>query len=214
MTSHEVILTSYEVISMPRKVNGAIGIDLNQKSYIVACLDSGEQLYSVEVECCVKFYNCLLARSQSIVRFRQYYDDILSSERINELLQYVVKELVGYAKRMNLIIVLEDLGFSKYISKSNFDKMIKCSRHGKFVYMLWKECNRKSIPLIFVSHDKTSLKCSKCGHYNTKRKFSKNKFKCERCGFIIDKDVNAAINIARKGLVIYLNDLSEVIVYK
>lgn len=198
---------------MSKKINGAIGIDLNQKSYIVACLDSGEQLYFVEVECCIKFHNCILNKNQSVIRFRQYYDDILSSEKIDELLQHVVKELVGYAKKMKLIIALEDLGFSKYINKSNFDKMIKRNRHGKFVYLLWKECIRKNVLLIFVSHNKTSLKCSKCGNYNTKRKFNKNKFKCEKCGFIIDKDINAAINIAKNGLIMYLNDLSKVIAY-
>lgn len=196
---------------MVKNINGAIGIDLNQKSYIVACFDSGEQLCYVEVECSVKFYNCLLNRNQSTVRFKQYYDDILASDRINDLLQHVVKEITGYARKMNLIIVLEELGFSKYINKSNFKKIVRNSKYGKFVYLLWSECNKKDIPLIFVSHDKTSLRCSRCGYYNTRRKFNKNKFKCERCGFVIDKDVNAAVNIARKGLVMYLNDLKDII---
>lgn len=196
---------------MSKKVKGAIGIDLNQKSYIVACFDSGEQLCCVEVECSVKFYNHILGKNQQTVKFKQYYNELLSSNKIDNLLQQVVREIIGYAKRNHLIISIEELGFSKYINKSNFNKMINDTKYGKFVYLLWNECKKKNIPLIFVSHDKTSLKCSKCGNYNTQRKFNKNKFKCKSCGFVIDKDVNAAINIARKGLVMYLNGLNDII---
>ena len=189
-------------------VNGAIGIDLNDKRYIVASLDTGEQLCCVEVECCVKFYNYLSCENQSVVRFKEYYSDLLMSEKVDRLLYDVVRVLVRYAKKNKLVIALEDLGFSKYIQKSN-DRLVKNNKYGRFVSMLWSECNRYVVPLLFVPHDKTTLKCSRCGYYNGRRKFNKNMFKCENCRLVIDKDINASINIAREGLMMYVNMFSS-----
>jgi len=191
-----------------KNVNGAIGIDLNDKRYIVASLDTGEQLCCVEVECCVKFCNYLRCESQSVVRFKEYYNDLLMSEKIDRLIYSVVRTLVGYAKKNKLVIVLEDLGFSKYLQRPNgsgMDRLVRNNKYGRFVSMLWNECKKHTIPLLFVPHDKTSLKCSRCGYYNGRRKFNKNMFRCENCGLIVDKDVNASINIAREGLMMYMD---------
>lgn len=44
------------------------------------------------------------------------------------------------------------------------------------------------------SPEKTTRTCSECGHENPKLPLSKRIFKCEKCGFTIDRDINASKN--------------------
>lgn len=49
--------------------------------------------------------------------------------------------------------------------------------------------------IIIEAPPNTTNKCSECGHINkTKLPLGKNTFKCEKCGYTIDRDKNAAIN--------------------
>ena len=41
-----------------------------------------------------------------------------------------------------------------------------------------------------------SKMCSCCGHIKTTLKLSERIFECENCGLVIDRDLNAAINLA------------------
>lgn len=44
----------------------------------------------------------------------------------------------------------------------------------------------------------TSQKCSNCGHIHKLNRKSQAKFKCTKCGYMINADLNAAINIKNK----------------
>jgi putative transposase len=55
--------------------------------------------------------------------------------------------------------------------------------------------------LIFVDRFFPSSKtCSCCGWKNNNLKLSDRELVCERCGLVIDRDENAAINIENEGL--------------
>ncbi|MEG1705611.1 MAG: transposase [Clostridia bacterium] len=45
----------------------------------------------------------------------------------------------------------------------------------------------------------SSKMCSKCGHVKTKLALSERVYNCEKCGLVIDRDTNAAINIREEG---------------
>ena len=47
----------------------------------------------------------------------------------------------------------------------------------------------------------TSQKCSKCGSIKGDLKLSDRIYHCSSCGLIIDRDMNAAINIRNMGLI-------------
>ena len=58
----------------------------------------------------------------------------------------------------------------------------------------------KIIGAEFVEADKwypSSKTCSACGHVKTKLSLSEREFECESCGFAIDRDKNASINLSR-----------------
>lgn len=45
----------------------------------------------------------------------------------------------------------------------------------------------------------TSKTCSNCGHVKDKLKLSERTYECFSCGFVLDRDLNAARNICKKG---------------
>jgi putative transposase len=55
--------------------------------------------------------------------------------------------------------------------------------------------------LIFVDRWFPSSKtCSGCGHIKETLLLSERKYVCEKCGMVIDRDLNAAINLRNYGL--------------
>jgi putative transposase len=43
----------------------------------------------------------------------------------------------------------------------------------------------------------SSKTCSQCGHVKDRLLISERTFECEQCGLVVDRDVNAAVNLAR-----------------
>jgi putative transposase len=54
--------------------------------------------------------------------------------------------------------------------------------------------------VVKVDPRRTSLRCSSCGHIAAENRVSQAVFRCQRCGFSLHADVNAARNILRAGL--------------
>ncbi len=54
-----------------------------------------------------------------------------------------------------------------------------------------------SVPVRFVDPRNTSRTCSNCGHCDKANRQSQATFLCQQCGFCLNADVNAAINISR-----------------
>jgi len=57
----------------------------------------------------------------------------------------------------------------------------------------------EGVPIVEISPKRTSKTCSRCGYYYKNFK-NQRIFKCPKCDLVIDRDLNAAINIARRGL--------------
>ncbi|MGK7872982.1 MAG: zinc ribbon domain-containing protein [Xenococcaceae cyanobacterium] len=55
------------------------------------------------------------------------------------------------------------------------------------------------VPVIAVAPHYTSIDCSNCGN-QVRKSLSVRTHKCSRCGYIDDRDANAAINILMKAL--------------
>jgi IS605 OrfB family transposase len=54
------------------------------------------------------------------------------------------------------------------------------------------------VSLHLVDPRNTSRTCSRCGHCEKANRKTQAEFLCQRCGFTLNADINAAINIARK----------------
>ena len=49
----------------------------------------------------------------------------------------------------------------------------------------------------------SSKKCSRCGNVKDELKLSERTYRCESCGNVIDRDLNAAMNIRDEGFRIF-----------
>lgn len=68
----------------------------------------------------------------------------------------------------------------------------------QFLIILEQMCKKYSCQLIKVNPSYTTQMCHVCGTL-VKKKLSERTHICPHCGLVIDRDVNAAINIFRKG---------------
>lgn len=69
-------------------------------------------------------------------------------------------------------------------------------RYGTFVQRLRYKCQCKGVSLTVVDESWTSVTCGACGHTNDKN--PSKTFRCAKCHYTIDRDVNGARNIYLK----------------
>ena len=55
----------------------------------------------------------------------------------------------------------------------------------------------------------SSKRCSKCGHVKDMLGLDERTYRCPECGFVLDRDLNASINIREEGLRIFTEGHSE-----
>ena len=95
-------------------------------------------------------------------------------------------------------IVMESLNVKGMMQNKHLSKSIAQQGLYEFKTMIQYKSNKYGIE--FVEADKwypSSKTCSACGHVKTKLSLSEREFECESCGFAIDRDKNASINLSR-----------------
>lgn len=131
--------------------------------------------------------------------------------RINGRIQRRVTDLhwksINYLTNTFDHIILGKLSTRSIVKNKEKNGLNKMSKRvalhmsfNKFTQRLKYKCERKKINLQIVSEHLTSKICSKCGTYNDVKK--DKVYKCRSCGLKIDRDINAAKNIAMRGLLI------------
>ncbi len=101
------------------------------------------------------------------------------------------------------IIYIENIKIKKLIHMTKSKKLRKhilSTNYYKFLRMLIYKAKLYGKQVIKVSPENTSKKCSRCGYINKKLSLSNRIFKCPKCGLILDRDYNAALNILNAGL--------------
>ena len=117
----------------------------------------------------------------------------LSNIRLNYLHQ-ITSEIV---KTKPSKIVIEDLDVSKMLKNKHLSEKISEQNFYKFREILTYKCKLNNIELVIADKFYPSSKtCSCCGHIKQDLKLKDRIFKCPTCGFEIDRDLNAAINLA------------------
>ena len=98
-------------------------------------------------------------------------------------------------------IVIEDLNVSGMMKNHYLARSIQNQRFAIIRYQLTYKSEEEGIELIAADRFYPSSKiCSHFGHKKHDLKLSDRTYICENCGTIIDRDLNAAINLANYGL--------------
>ena len=105
----------------------------------------------------------------------------------------VINELV---KTKPAYIALEDLNVSGMMKNRHLSKAIANQRFNRFKTKLIAKAKMFGIEIRVVDRWYASSKiCHNCGYENKALKLSDRTYVCLNCGFTIDRDLNAALNI-------------------
>ena len=204
----------YEETKSQKRVSktGKIGLDLGVKS-LYASYDGLEftafkKLDFSEINKRIALINQKLARKQ--YDSNNYWKLVVQLQKRYKKASDTKKDL--YYKQANWLctnyshIVIDDFSYKQYLAMNQVKGVV--GRHTR-IRLLQEEspCLFKDILLYqstkfvnctieFVAKGTpTTQTCSKCGHKQEKKLELKDRtFKCEHCGFTIDRDFNSAIN--------------------
>jgi putative transposase len=113
----------------------------------------------------------------------------------------ISRRLVEFASALGKALALEDLQGIRERG-NGFSKEMRFELGSWSFYQLRQmieyKARRAGIPVILVDAKNTSRTCSSCGYCDKHNRKSQSKFKCQRCGFESNADLNAAQNIALK----------------
>lgn len=99
------------------------------------------------------------------------------------------------------VISIEDLDMNAMKQSLRLGKSVSDNGWGMFVRILEEKCEQYGCTLIKVSRWFPSSKtCSHCGHIHKELKLNDRTYICPKCGHVMDRDYQAAVNIDREGL--------------
>lgn len=120
----------------------------------------------------------------------------LTNIRTNYI-QQVSTEIV---KREPSFIVMEDLNVSGMMKNRHLARAIQEQKLAEFYRLMQYKCDWHGIRLITADRFYPSSKlCSVCGHKKDSLKLSDRIYYCSHCGAVIDRDLNASLNLYHYG---------------
>ena len=105
----------------------------------------------------------------------------------------ISKRIVDFAKKYNC----EYIHLEKLTKDGFSDSILRNWSYYELQQMIEYKADRLGIKVKYVDPAYTSQKCSKCGHIDKGNRQTQEKFICTKCGFELNADHNASINIAR-----------------
>jgi len=199
----------------PILTNESIGIDVGVKD--LAILSNGMTYKNINKSKKVKKLEKKLKRLQRKTS-RKYEKNkqgnkFIKTKNINKLevktrkihkrltnicTDYIQKTTTEIVKIKPSQIVMEILDIKGMMKNKHLAKYIQQQKLYEFKTLIKYKSNKYGIN--FIEVDKwfpSSKTCSECGYIKSKLSLKEREFICEDCGIIIDRDINAAINLSR-----------------
>ena len=211
------ILVEDDYIEVSKSTNEGVGIDLGVKEFAV-CSD-GIKFKNVNKTSTVKKvekklkreqrklsrkYESLKIRNKNIKEGRATRQNIqkqvVKVQRLHQRLanirtDYINKTVFSIVKQKPSYITIEDLAVSNLMKNKHLSKAIASQKFFEFKTKLMSKCKQNDVELRIVDRFYPSSKtCSQCGKVKKDLKLSDRIYRCD-CGLIIDRDLNASINL-------------------
>lgn len=202
-----IILVCVDIVTEHRTPTGKeIAIDLGIESFITT--DKGIKFHHPKPYKTAKEKLAYLQRRRAAkqrgsnndkklkLRIAKQYEKITNIRK--DFQHKVAKQLVDdnykiYIEKLNIKSMLESKGFE--VRKENITE----ASWGNFVALLEYKAEKAGALVIKVDPRNTSKTCSQCLKVKEKLALSERTYHCEACGFEMDRDQNAALNIRRVG---------------
>lgn len=122
----------------------------------------------------------------------------LLHKRINDIrTNYLHQTTRAIVKAKPSRIVMETLNVKGMLKNRHLSKAIAAQKFYEFKRQMLYKCEALGIELIEADRFYPSSKtCSRCGHIKRDLKLKDRTYICPECGLVIDRDLNAAINLA------------------
>ena len=197
--------------------NEGIGIDLGIKDFAIC--SNGNKFKNINKTSTVKKiekklkreqrklsrkYESLKIRNKNIEEGRATRQNIqkqvvkvqkLHQRLANIRTDYINKTVFSIVKQKPSYITIEDLAVSNIMKNKHLSKAIASQKFFEFKTKLMSKCKQNDVELRIVDRFYPSSKtCSNCGRIKKDLKLSDRVYKCS-CGFVIDRDLNASINL-------------------
>lgn len=185
---------------IPVKPEKIIGIDMGLSSFIATSEGKTQHLpqFTKDNASVLRIAGRALARRKkgsrgwkAAKRQIQRIHSTIAGERdkfIHTLSKKIINEYDG--------IVLEDLNI-KGLARGMLAKSVHNAAWSKFVHCLSYKAENAGKTIEFVNPAYTSQACSACGSIHPKT-LADRVHNCPECGLVLDRDVNAAVNIMHK----------------
>jgi len=179
----------------PIKENSTIGIDLGIKDFAIT--SEGEVFENPKY----------LRKAQSKLKYVQRKYSKHKGKRTKKKLSKLYEDVVNKRKdflhktstkliRENQTICLEDLAVSNMVKNHNLAQAISDVSWSTFVTMLEYKADWYGKNILRIGRFAPSSKtCSCCGYINKELTLKDRKWTCPKCNSVLDRDVNASINI-------------------
>lgn len=160
-------------------------LQANTKGYLTTAKGGRKPIYERSLESCS---NIQATKRKIKLLYRK-----LRSIRLNHIHQttsYLVKQLPKG-------IVIEDVNVKGLMKNKHLAKRIQSAMFYEFRRQLEYKCSRYGIRLVVADRFYPSSKtCSCCGNIKSELKLNERVYTCNTCGLEIDRDLNAAENLA------------------
>jgi putative transposase len=191
-----------------------VGYDLNEKSIVgsdgtIHDLSEVARLHTLYGVRRSRFYE----RHPHDRRLKKKIASSREKERVSQALHRVSTLIVEKARANNEAIILERLKGIRYAHKrGNGETTSRRRRIALWPFrMLQSYIDYKArwagVPIEYVSPSFTSKKCNVCGFINHKLTLTERSWLCPQCGAKLDRDLNAAVNIERRGKIRCLGEV-------
>ena len=186
-----------------------IGIDINLDNVTVASTDRTVRTFDLSRATAIKVdYRSVRShfkRNDARIKRRIFSKYAVNQRnRVQPLLHNVSKRIVDEAKSKRYGIVLERLtGMRRLYRRGNGQSKNYRSRmnswsYGELQRQIEYKARWEGVKVIYVPARNTSKRCSICGYKTLES--TQRRLWCPHCGAILDRDENAARNIAAGGL--------------
>ena len=105
----------------------------------------------------------------------------------------ISKRIVEFAKKYKC----QYINMEKLTKDGFNDSILRNWSYYELQSMVEYKADRVGIKVRYINPAYTSQTCSKCGHIDKENRQTQEKFRCTKCGFELNADHNASINIAR-----------------
>ena len=200
------------------RMNSAVGIDIGIKNIITTSdgIKYSPMMNIKKLEKKLKGLNKWLSRTQKdsknrqkvIVKINRVY------QKIRNIRKYYIHKITSKLVHNNDLIVTEFLKVRNMIetSQKRFTKLLTNSCFSEIITQLkykskWNFKKLIQVPTYYAS----SQICNHCEHKNKMVKnLSVREWKCEVCGNINERDINASLNILNEGIIKYYKTEYEI----